>query len=197
MKIKILFDPDGDYGYGKRVVDAEQVVSDYIDSLNPVEEKDTISELKEMSIEKAIDFVADMWRLDYEIAETTHYRVNIGHYKTECFHHFDDEEKMFSWISSRIGQKVSSFDDCEAWTRRQDNRYGSYIEILFLGNLKDFYKQRRAYVQKVRECEDAFTKAQRKISMDKRAVQMIKSAKAYDKAQSYWEMYPEVWQGEI
>lgn len=132
-----------------------------------------------------------------EFPQRNHFRVNIGHYSPDCFHHFDNEQTMFRWINEKVGEEIHSFDDCEAWTRKQDDEHGSYIEILCLGELKEFYENRRAYVQKVHECEDAMTKAQRKTSADKKSVQMARFAKAYDEANWYREMYPEVWQGEI
>ena len=198
MKIKITFDPDGAYGYPKDgIIDAKQLVNDYIENLNEVEDADTIAFLKRIEIEKAADFVAEMWSLDYEIVQSEHFRVNIGHYSPDCFHHFDNEQTMFRWISEKVGEEIHSFDDCEAWTRKQDDEHGSYIEILYMSDIKEFYENRRAYVQKVRECEDSMTKAQRKTLAGNRNVQMAKFSKAYDEAHWYWDMYPEVWQGEI
>ena len=68
MKIKITFDPDGAYGYPKDgIIDAQELVNDYIEHLNEVEDADTISFLKRIEIEKAVDFVAEMWDLSYDI----------------------------------------------------------------------------------------------------------------------------------
>ena len=68
MKIKITFDPDGCYGYpNHEIVDGEQLVNDYIDTLNEVENADTISFVKSIEIEKAVEFVAEAWRLSYEV----------------------------------------------------------------------------------------------------------------------------------
>lgn len=67
MKIKILFDPEGFYGYGKdAIIDAKQLVEDFIDTLNEVECADVETFLKKQEIEKAVDFVAAMWGIDYE-----------------------------------------------------------------------------------------------------------------------------------
>lgn len=67
MKIKILFDGDGEYGYPKgEILEAQQFVNDYIDSLNEVEDADTIAFLNQIDIEKAVDFVAEIWDVDYE-----------------------------------------------------------------------------------------------------------------------------------
>lgn len=68
MKIKITFDPDGAYGYPKDgIIDAQELVNDYIENLNEAEDADTISFLKRIEIEKAVDFVAEMWDLSYDI----------------------------------------------------------------------------------------------------------------------------------
>ena len=67
MKVKINFDPDGAYGYPKgETLEASQLVEDYIDCLNEVEDADTILFLRSQPIERAVDFVADMWKLDYD-----------------------------------------------------------------------------------------------------------------------------------
>ena len=68
MKVKITFDPDGAYGYPKgEIIDGQQLVNDYIETLNEVEDADTISFLKNTEIEKAVDFVAEMWDLSYDV----------------------------------------------------------------------------------------------------------------------------------
>ena len=67
MKIKITFDPDGCYGYPDEIIDGEQLVNDYIDTLNEVEDADTISFVKSVEIVKAVDFVAEAWRLSYDV----------------------------------------------------------------------------------------------------------------------------------
>lgn len=67
MKIKITFDPEGIYDPEDGIIDAQQLVDDYINCLNEVEDADTIDFLKKIEIGKAVDFVADMWRLDYKI----------------------------------------------------------------------------------------------------------------------------------
>ena len=68
MKVKITFDPDGVYGYPKgEVIDGKQLVEDYIGCLNEVEDADTIKFLKTSEIEKSVDFVAEMWSLNYDL----------------------------------------------------------------------------------------------------------------------------------
>ena len=68
MKIKITFDPDGVYGYPKDgIIDGKKLVQDYIETLNEVEDADTIKFLKTSEIEKSVDFVAEMWSLNYDI----------------------------------------------------------------------------------------------------------------------------------
>ena len=144
-----------------------------------------------------VEILIDDGRIEWhdEFPDKEHFRVNIGHHSPDCFHHFDDEKKMFRWISEKVGTEIHSFDDCEAWTRKQPE--GSYIEVLYFNDLKEFYKNRRAYVLKVRECEDYSEKARRKTLAVKRNNQMAMFSKAYADANGYWDMYPEVWQGEI
>lgn len=259
MRVKIKFDPDGEYGYPKNIIiSAQQLVRDYIDHLNEVEDADTISFLRKTEIGKAVDFVAEMWELDYDVVSTRnirrcsvcgklissgylfdgtdafcnkdcatrffdndegcvdilidegerlvwhdefplrdHYRVNIGHFATECFHHFDNEDRMFQWISEMIGEKVSSFEDCEEWTRKQDDEKGRYIEILCIDNIPEFYKHRREYVQCLQDCDDLMTKAQRLPLGAKRDYLIRRFGKRYEDANLYWDAYPEIWQGEI
>lgn len=68
MKVEILHDTDGGYGYPKNtIIDAEQLVDDYINCLNKVEDADTIFYLLSLRTEYAVDFVAEMWQLDYEL----------------------------------------------------------------------------------------------------------------------------------
>ena len=111
------------------------------------------------------EILVDDGRMVYydQFPEVCHYRANVNHHHTDCFHHFDNEARMFAWISERIGEDVHSFEDCDAWTKRQATSPAhskGYIEILFF-NPKEFYEIRRAYVLKLRECEDIMTKAQR------------------------------------
>ena len=66
-KIKILSDRDGAYGYPVgTILPSDQLIEVYIDCLNEVEDADTISFLKSSRTEEAVDFIADMWGLDYE-----------------------------------------------------------------------------------------------------------------------------------
>jgi len=259
MKIKITFDPDGAYGYPKDgIIDAKQLVNDYIENLNEVEDAETISFLKRQPLEKSVDFVAEMWRLDYDIIplakirkcaicgklitegylfdgttafcdkdcaasffddnegcveilidegdrlkwhdefpKREHYRVNIGHSSPDCFHHFDNEQTMFRWISEIVGEEIRSFDDCEGWTRKQDDEHGLYIEILRLNDLEKFYKNRREYAQCLRDIVDLWDKARRLPDGQKRDYLIRLAGKRYEDANWYYEKYPEVWQGEI
>lgn len=66
-KIKILSDADGGYGYPVGVIlPTKELIDDYINCLNEVEDADTISFLKDSKEEIAVDFIADLWGLDYE-----------------------------------------------------------------------------------------------------------------------------------
>lgn len=66
-KIKILGDTDGAYGYPVGVIlPTKELIEDYINCLNEVEDADTIIFLKDSKEEIAVDFIADLWGLDYE-----------------------------------------------------------------------------------------------------------------------------------
>lgn len=123
-----------------------------------------------------------------------HYRANVNHYSSECFCHFDNEDRMFEWISDRIGQKVSSFEECEDWTRTQDS---AYIEVLVIDNLKTFFINRQDYVivlSKVRDLSYKVTK----MPYSKRRNKVFHGfSLAYDIAERMKEISPEIWQGEI
>lgn len=138
-----------------------------------------------------------IWHEEFE--SRTHYRANVNHHHTDCFHHFDNEARMFAWISERIGEQVHSFEDCDAWTKKQATSPAhckGYIEILYI-KPKEFYDERRAYVMKLRECEDIMAKAQRTRN-DKRLKRLlVEYSFAYDDANWYWGVNPAVWQGEI
>ena len=128
---------------------------------------------------------------------TQHYRVNIGHYSPECFHFFNDEERMFLWISDRIDQRVCTYEECEEWTRLQDDEFGSYIEILVIDDLKKFYKLRKKYVLTNRLIEDVMDKARRLPRSPKRDRLLEKFSILYDNANKLAEEHPEIWMGEI
>ena len=259
MKVKILFDPDGAYGYPKgTIIDAKKFVKDFCAYRK---DDELVYLLNKANIEAAIDFVADAWSIEYEVIpddkvrkcsicgklidagymfdgmecfcsedcaveffdgdvgcveillddgdrlswhesfpKREHYRANIGNHSPSCFHHFDNEREMFAWISNRIGQKVSSFDDCEDWSRKkyyENNEQGSYIEILCIENLRDFYHNRQEYVMKLRECSDCMDKVQRMKKSPRRDFFFYMFSRAYDEANNIFGTHPEVWQGEI
>lgn len=123
-----------------------------------------------------------------------HYRANVNYSSAECFKHFDNEERMFAWISEQAGEKITSFEECEKWTEKQ--RMG-YIEVLELFDLKDFYAHRREYVTKLRQCDDLMQKAQRMEKSLRRDRVLIAYSYAYEDANQLYGLYPEVWQGEI
>lgn len=147
------------------------------------------------------EILVDDGRMVYydQFPEVCHYRANVNHHHTDCFHHFDNEARMFAWISERIGEQVHSFEDCEAWTKKQATSPAhckGYIEILYI-KPKEFYDERRAYVMKLRECDDIMAKAQRTRN-DKRLKRLLAEYSfAYDDANWYWGVNPAVWQGEI
>lgn len=93
MIIKITFDPDGPYGIPEgQILDGERLVNDYIETLNEKEDADTISFIKTSEIEKAVDFVAEAWNLEYDIITLEDIR------KTFDIRTPVDVGKFFFWI---------------------------------------------------------------------------------------------------
>lgn len=256
MKINITFDPDGAYGYPKgEIIDGQQLVNDYIETLNEVEDADTISFLKRIEIEKAVDFVAEMWDLSYDIIPddkvirkctvcgkqiiegyvfdgtdcfcskecatsffdndegcvdiliddgerliwmdslpiAPHYKVGIGADNPNNFFYCDTKEKVFAWINSKVFQTVNDWYDIETYNKQ--HKFAPIEVILF--NPKDYYDHRRQYVTNIRKCNDIMLRCQCIARSHKRDSLLEELNRAYNDAGSLWDMYPEVWQGEI
>lgn len=124
-----------------------------------------------------------------------HLRVNIGCHSSDCFHYFDNEYRMFHWISEHIGHPVNSYADCENWTVQQkDERL--YIEILSF-DVTDFYAKRKQYINLIDRCNTYLRKAQQATSFDKRSRFLDIFSDNYEAANQLAENHPFVWQGEI
>lgn len=129
-----------------------------------------------------------------------HYKANVNHWGSDCFKYFDDNKKMYEWISERIGENVSSFNECQEWNLRQHVGIAhtkGYIDIYSIQDIKDYYKQRRAYITKVRQCEDLLCKVQKVTERFKRSWVMASFSWAYQDAEDIRSEHPQVWQGEI
>lgn len=130
----------------------------------------------------------------------THYRVNVGIYAPECFKHFDDEKKMFAWISGRIGKRVTSFDDCEKWNELQDEKAiltRRLIGFVEFDDIKEFFRARKRYAELIRKCNDIMDKARMVEGVVKRSSLLNKFYSLYDKAEELASTNPEAWYGEI
>lgn len=256
MKIKITFDSDGAYGYPKgTIITGKELVNDYIDCLNEVEDADTINFLKHSEIEKSVDFVAQMWGLSYDVIPddtvirkctvcnktitsgyvfdgtdcfcskecatsffdddkgcveilldegerliwndslptAPHYKVGIGADNPNNFFYCDTKEKLFEWINRKVFQTVKDWYDIEAYNTK--HKFAPIEVILF--NPKDYYDHRRQYVSNVRKCEDIVQRALCIARSPRRDSLLKEFSRAYNDADSLWDMYPEVWQGEI
>lgn len=70
MKIKITKDFGDVYEEGF-VMEAKDLISDYKDCLSPNEpnDKEVMDWLDELSDEDALEFIADLWRIEYEVLE--------------------------------------------------------------------------------------------------------------------------------
>lgn len=122
-----------------------------------------------------------------------HLRANVNHSAAECFHHFDDEEKMFDWISEITGERITSYGDCENWTSKQ--RMG-YIEVLVIDDMKKFMFYRREYVDILNRCDTLLQKSQRRVGK-RRSEMLNRFNENYDAACTWADHHPEVWQGEV
>lgn len=256
MKVKITFDPDGCYGYPKGgIIDAKQLVEDYIDTLNEVEDADTIKFLKTSETEKAVDFVAEMWSLDYDVIpddkvirkcsvcgkEITegyvfdgtvcfcskecatsffdndegcvdiiiydgnrlvwmdslptppHYKVSIGADNPNNFHYCDSWQKVLDWLNSKVFPTIKTQQDIDAYN--EQHKFAKIDVILF--EPKDYYDHRRQYMTNIRKCNDLMLRCQCIEKSPKRNRFFREFNRAYNDADSLWDMYPEVWQGEI
>jgi len=256
MKINITFDPDGAYGYPKgEIIDGQQLVNDYIETLNEVEDADTISFIKRIEIEKAVDFVAEIRSLNYDIIPddkvirkcsacgkqmiegyvfdgtdcfcskecatnffdndegcveilldegerliwmdslptAPHYKVGIGADNPNNFFYCDTKEKLFEWINSKVFPSVKDWYDIETYNTQ--HKFAPIEVILF--NPKDYYKHRMQYVSNVRKCEDIMPLLLCLDKSPKKDRLVREFSRAYNDADALWDMYPEVWQGEI
>ena len=256
MKIKITFDSDGAYGYPKgTIITGKELVNDYIDCLNEVEDADTINFLKHSEIEKSVDFVAQMWGLSYDVIPddtvirkctvcdktitsgyvfdgtdcfcskecatsffdddegcveilldegerliwndslptAPHYKVGIGADNPNNFFYCDTKDKLFEWINSRVFQTIKDWHDIETYN---DNHESAKIEVI-LFYPKNYYEYRKKYVANIQKCNDLMLRCQCIAKSPKRDSLMEEFNRAYNDADSLWDMYPEVWQGEI
>lgn len=256
MKIKITFDSDGAYGYPKEtIIDGKDLVNDYIDCLNEVEDADTITFLRNSEIEKSVDFIAQMWGLNYDIipddkvirkcticdkeitegyvfdgtdcfcskecaveffngdngcveilidegerliwmdslTTAPHYKVGIGADNPNNFFYCDTRDKLFEWINSKVCQSVNDWPDIETYNREHKS---AKIEVI-LFYPKNYYEYRKQYVANIQKCNDLMLRCQCIARSHKRDSLLEKFNRAYNDADSLWDMYPEVWQGEI
>lgn len=125
-----------------------------------------------------------------------HFHVSIGCRSLECFKYFCDEQRMFEWISKRVGANISSYKDCDRYNMRHEEKRHAYIEINSFNDVEEFYRTRREYVKAVEEAQDFMAKAQRATKRSRRAYFTLKTNLAYDLANESL-INPEVWFGEI
>ena len=128
-----------------------------------------------------------------------HLRANVNHDSSVCFKHFDNEEKMFKWISQRIGKEVHSYEECEEWSRHQE--YGdnpkNWIEVLYFDDVKEFYTMRQDYLNNLRQLDDAIAKAQRLPKCLKRDILLKRINMRYEDAFRCIDQEPAIWYGEV
>lgn len=122
-----------------------------------------------------------------------HYRVNIGCDMTENFHYCDSWEKVCNWLSERLKLQIKSQKDINDYNRLHKSRRIDFMVF----NPKEYYENRKLYIEEVRKCKDFMTKAQRSRRNNCLKRNLRQFSIHYDNANELWENYPEVWQGEI
>ena len=256
MKIKITFDSDGAYGYPKdTIITGKDLVNDYIDCLNEKEDADTIKFLQNSDIEKSVDFIAQMWGLNYDVIPddtvirkcsvcgkditegyvfdgtdcfcsydctadffngdrgcveilldegerlywmdslptAPHYKVSIGADNPNNFFYCDTWTKVLDWLNGRVFDTIKNQTDIDLYNER--HKFAKINVIIF--NPKDYYRYRKQYVSNIRRCNDLMLRCQCIAKSPKRDLLLEEFNRAYNDADSLWDMYPEVWQGEI
>lgn len=123
-----------------------------------------------------------------------HYKANIGHSSSECFKYFGDENGMFAWISERVGETITTFEECEDWTRRQDDEFGLYIEVIEIENIYDYFNLRKTYLKTMQNANDCLAKARHGRNVTHFLSEFNRH---YELAFDIMGLHPEVWQGEI
>ena len=122
-----------------------------------------------------------------------HYKVNIGCASTEDFHYCDSWKKVCNWLSERLKLEIKSQQDIDNYNRF---RKSSRIDFIVF-EPKEYYKNRKQYIEEVRKSEDVVRKMQLTRRRKKLMRLFSRSDIHYDNANDLWDMYPEVWQGEI
>ena len=130
---------------------------------------------------------------DNNLPTPPHYKVNIGCERAEDFHYCDTWQKLCNWLSERLNRKIETHHDIYEYNQDHKTRR---IEIIVF-NPKEYYENRRLYVEQVRLCEDTMNKARLSWQNKKRKRFLRYFSIHYNNANELWDMYPEVWQGEI
>lgn len=122
-----------------------------------------------------------------------HYKVGIGADNPNNFFYCDTKEKLFEWINSKVLSSVKDWYDIEAYNTQ--HKFAPIEVILF--EPKDYYDNRRQYVTNVRKCNNLMQRLQSIDRSPRRDRLLREFNRAYNDADALWDMYPEVWQGEI
>lgn len=130
---------------------------------------------------------------DNALPTQPHYKVNIGCASAEDFHYCDTWQKVCNWLSERLKMKIETQQNINDYNRNHKSRRIDFIVF----EPKEYYKNRKPYIEEVRKCEDIMTKAQMSRRNEKIKRNLRKFSIHYDNANDLWDMYPEVWQGEI
>lgn len=136
-----------------------------------------------------------VWHGNFSDARDVHYVVSIGNDGTILYS--DSWRKVITWLNEKLGEKFVCGDDIRYYNENHDEKVSILHHLYKTDDVRKFYKNRREYVSKVRECEDNACKAQRLPRSLRRDRYLDKFFAAYDKVNELWEKYPTIWQGEI
>lgn len=113
---------------------------------------------------------------------------------TACY--FNDEQKMFAWLSGHVGQHIHSFKCVERYNKMYDSRIiPSLIVINEIGDLKRNLKLRKQYVSHLNACDTLQFRAQKAL-MPRRGRLIGKFSYHYNLADTLADEAV-VWHGEI
>lgn len=121
-----------------------------------------------------------------------HYKVGIGADNPNNFFYCDTKDKLFAWINRKGFKTINDWPDIETYNKQ--HKFAPIEVILF--EPKNYYDHRRQYVSNIQKCNDLMLRCQC-VARHKRERPFHEFNQAYNDADSIWDMYPEVWQGEI
>ena len=122
-----------------------------------------------------------------------HYKVSIGADNPNNFFYCDTWQRVLDWLNTKVFATIKTKQDIDAYN--EQHTFAKIDVILF--EPKDYYDHRRQYVSNIHKCNDLMLRCQCIAKSPKRDRILYEFSRAYNDADALWDMYPEVWQGEI